>query len=83
MNKPIAVLDPQWRKLDELFSAADLSRLGELCDLVWAKNEPMPKEVLDENLARMTFYLSALPVLDAGQIVNDHGMGPPYFRPTG
>jgi len=68
MNKPVAVLDPQWRQLDELFTQADLRRLGELCDLVWAKNEPMPGHVLDENLAGMTFYLSALPTLDAAQI---------------
>jgi phosphoglycerate dehydrogenase-like enzyme len=68
MTKPIAVLDPQWRQLDELFTTADLARLGALCDLVWAKNEPMPKAVLDENLAKMSFFLSAQPVLDAGQI---------------
>ena len=68
MSKPIAVLDPQWRRLDELFTDDDLRRLGELVDLVWARNEPMPQSVLDQNLRHMRFYLSALPILDAAQI---------------
>ena len=68
MPKPIAVLDPQWRRLDELFTPEDLKRLGEMCDLVWAKNEPLPPTMLDENLSKMRFYLSALPTLDAGQV---------------
>jgi len=68
MGKPIALLDPQWRRIDELFTDADFARLGALCELVWAKNEPMPKSVLEEHLTSMRFYLSALPTLDAAQI---------------
>lgn len=68
MGKPIAILDPQWRRIDELFTDADFRRLGELCELVWAKNEPIPDEVLEEALPSARFYLSALPTLDASRI---------------
>lgn len=68
MTKPIAVLDTQWRRHDELFTAKDFARLGEMCELVWAKSEPLPASVLAENLGTMRFYISALPTLDASQI---------------
>lgn len=68
MTKPIAVLDSQWRRHDELFTSEDFAKLGEMCELVWAKSDPIPASVLAENLGKMRFYLSALPTLDAKQI---------------
>ncbi|WP_189512543.1 MULTISPECIES: NAD(P)-dependent oxidoreductase [unclassified Mesorhizobium] len=68
MQKPVVVLDPHWRQLDELFSATDFSALNQLCELVWARDEPMPRRVLEENLHRASFIISARPKLDAGDI---------------
>lgn len=68
MTKPVALLDPQWRRLDELFTATDLQELGQICDLVWAKNEPLPDALLRETAPKMTFYLSALPIVDAERL---------------
>jgi phosphoglycerate dehydrogenase-like enzyme len=68
VTKPIAIVDPHWRRLDELFDAADLAALGELCELVWARDEPMPRSVLDENLSRTSFLIAARPQLSADEI---------------
>jgi len=68
MSKPVALLDPQWRRLDELFAQSDLDELGRLCDLVWAKQEPMPESLRREALNNATFYLSSLPIVDAAQL---------------
>lgn len=68
MSKPVALLDPQWRRLDELFAQTDLDELGQLCDLVWAKQEPMPESLRMEALTNATFYLSSLPIVDAAQL---------------
>ena len=68
MSKPVALLDPQWRRLDELFAQSDLDELGRLCDLVWAKQEPMPESLRREALTSATFYLSSLPIMDVTQL---------------
>lgn len=68
MSKPVALLDPQWRRLDELFAPSDLDELRRICDLVWAKNEPMPEGVRKEGLRKATFFLSASPTMDAAQL---------------
>jgi phosphoglycerate dehydrogenase-like enzyme len=65
MAKPVAILDPQWRRLDELFSTYDLNRLRDMCDVVWGQDGHMPEEMLSENLAQAQFYLSANPIFNA------------------
>lgn len=42
MSKPTVLLDPYFRKMDEIFSPRDLLRLYDLATIVWAKDEPMP-----------------------------------------
>lgn len=68
MQKPVVVLDPHWRQLDELFSAVDFNALNQMCELVWGRDEPMPRSVLEENLQRMSFLVSAQPKLGADDI---------------
>ncbi|MEM9950279.1 MAG: NAD(P)-dependent oxidoreductase [Chloroflexota bacterium] len=50
-QKPKVILDPHFRTMDEVFSSADKTRLYELAEVVWGRDEPMPQEA----------FLSALP----------------------
>ncbi|HVX43704.1 MAG TPA: NAD(P)-dependent oxidoreductase [Mycobacteriales bacterium] len=36
------LLDPSFRKIDEIFSAADRARLDAMAEVVWGRDEPMP-----------------------------------------
>lgn len=49
------IVDPSFRKMDEIFSPADQQRLHELVDVTWGKTEPMPHDA----------FLAALPDADA------------------
>ena len=44
-DKPLVVVDPHRRRMDEIFSASDLARLHRTVQVVWGRDEPMP---LDE-----------------------------------
>ena len=41
-EKPRVVVDPHFRKMSEIFSDADLSRLHQTVDVVWGRDEAMP-----------------------------------------
>lgn len=41
-TKPIVIVDPHFRRMDEIFSTRDLARLHDLAEVVWGKDEPMP-----------------------------------------
>ena len=41
-SKPTVLVDPSFRKMDEIFSAADLRQLPEIVDVIWGRSEPMP-----------------------------------------
>jgi len=41
------ILDPAFRKLENIFTPEDLERLNSLADVVWAKDEPMPEEEIN------------------------------------
>lgn len=43
-ERPRVVVDPNFRKMQEIFSPADLARLHETVDVVWGHDEPMPLE---------------------------------------
>ena len=43
MKKTI-LLDPAFRKLDEIFEPADLRRLNALANVIWGQDEPMPAD---------------------------------------
>ena len=42
-----AILDPAFRRMDEIFHPDDLLRLRAVCDVVWGKDEPMPRELIE------------------------------------
>ncbi len=50
-DKPRIVVDPHFRRMEEIFSAEDLARLHRVVDVVWGRDDPMP---LDEAEAAIT-----------------------------
>jgi hypothetical protein len=42
MTKPAAIIDAHWQRVGELFAPVDRVRLGELCQVVWGRDELMP-----------------------------------------
>lgn len=46
--KPKVLLDPHFRRMEQLFTPADLARLHNIADVIWAKDEPMPAEEVDK-----------------------------------
>ncbi len=42
--KSKVIVDPSFRRMDEIFSPADQRRLRDLVDVVWGKDERMPRE---------------------------------------
>jgi phosphoglycerate dehydrogenase-like enzyme len=47
-QKTPIILDPHFRRLDEIFEPDDLDRLKAMADVVWAKDEPMPEDELKQ-----------------------------------
>ncbi len=45
-KKPIAIIDPHFRRMDEIFSPDDRTRLGETVTIVWGEDAPMPPEAV-------------------------------------
>ena len=50
-RKPVVIVDPHFRRMEEIFAPADLARLHALVDVVWGRDEPMP---LDQAYAALT-----------------------------
>ena len=42
--KSKVIVDPSFRRMDEIFSAVDKQRLYDLVDVIWGKDEPMPHD---------------------------------------
>ena len=49
-SRPTVLVDPSFRKMDEIFSDEDLRRLPETANVIWGKSEPMPIEDAAEAL---------------------------------
>ncbi len=43
-SKPPVLVDPYFRRMDEIFSPTDLRRLPEIVDVVWGYSESMPRD---------------------------------------
>jgi len=41
------LLDPHFRRLNEIFAPADLARLSGMAEIVWGKDKPAPKKVIE------------------------------------
>ncbi len=60
MSKPRVIVDPFPRAMSEVFSETDLKRLGELAEVVWGRDDPMPaEEFLDELPAASVVIIGA------------------------
>ncbi|GAA2757673.1 NAD(P)-dependent oxidoreductase [Actinopolymorpha rutila] len=53
-DKAKVLLDPHFRKMTEIFSAADLERLHDTGEVVWGRDDPMPPEEARRALAEAT-----------------------------
>lgn len=49
-DKPLLILDPYPRKMDEVFRPTDLQRLHGIVDVVWGKDDIIPEETLRQAL---------------------------------
>ncbi len=49
-DKPAVVVDPHFRRMDEIFAPTDLERLYRCVDVVWGNDQPMPLEAAREAL---------------------------------
>ena len=43
------ILDPAFRRMEEIFHPEDLRRLHACCDVVWGRDEPMPEALIEEH----------------------------------
>jgi phosphoglycerate dehydrogenase-like enzyme len=50
VNKPMVLVDPHFRRMDEIFSTEDRERLYNLVEVVWGRDEPMPLEAARQAL---------------------------------
>lgn len=50
-EKPTVLLDPFFRRMDEIFSPEELRRLPDTANFIWGRSEPMPLEDATEVLA--------------------------------
>ena len=46
--RPTVILDPHFRRIDEIFEPHDLDRLHGFARVVWGQDGPIPSELLDE-----------------------------------
>lgn len=47
-DRPTVIVDPHFRTMSEIFTPADLARLREMANLIWAADAPMPLEAFRE-----------------------------------
>ena len=50
-SKPTVLVDPSFRRMDEIFSPEDLHRLPDVVDVIWGRSEPMPLDSAIDALA--------------------------------
>ncbi len=67
-QKPRVLLAPHFRTLDQVFAPDDYARLDGMCELVWARDEPLPKDVLEAELGNINIIVGASVDLSADQI---------------
>ncbi len=66
--KPVVILDPHFRKMEELFRPSTYAALAELCDLRGGMNAPMPRSEISAHLPEAQFYISSRPTLDEAEV---------------
>ncbi len=58
-DKPVVIVDPNFRTMDELFSPEDLGRLHEIATVVWGHDELMPDDAFMAALPEAVAIISA------------------------
>jgi phosphoglycerate dehydrogenase-like enzyme len=58
-ERPQVVVDPSFRRMEEIFSPADAARLADAVEVVWGRDEPMPLEAFRAALADSVAVVSA------------------------
>ena len=51
--KSKVIVDPSFRRMDEIFSPEDRQRLFDLVDVVWGRDEPMPMGIFSRHYPRL------------------------------
>ena len=46
-DSPKVILDPHFRRMDEIFEPGDLARLHACCHVVWGRDHPMPLDLIE------------------------------------
>ena len=46
--KPKIILDPSFRRIENILSSEDLNRLHAAADVLWGKNEAMPEAEIEK-----------------------------------
>jgi phosphoglycerate dehydrogenase-like enzyme len=49
-DRQTVIVDPYFRSMDDIFGAEDVKRLGEVVEVVWGRDEPMPLEAFTASL---------------------------------
>jgi len=65
MSKSVVVIDPDWRRMDELFSPSAQSALRERYDVIWGQDGSIPSDVLAQALPEAEVLIAATPRIDA------------------
>lgn len=68
MSKPVVVLDPQFRRTDELFRPGVLDALAAECDIENRAGAPLDPAEVDRLIEDATVYVAARPALTRDQI---------------
>ena len=68
MTKPLVILDPYWRSMDELFSKDSLDHLHKNFDVVWGVDQKIPDDVYSNALPDAFAIVAANPVLTSHDI---------------
>lgn len=63
--RPKILLDPHWRRMDELFAPDVRSALQDACHIIWGKDHPMPQDQYNAALADVDVLITTKPVIDA------------------
>ena len=48
MARDKVLLDPYGRRMANIFTSEDLTRLHRVADIVWSRDDQVPEEVVDE-----------------------------------
>lgn len=59
-QKPLVIVDPHFRSMDEIFTPQDRAHLYEIAEVVWGKDEPMPEDAFLKSLPDAEVIICAL-----------------------